>query len=52
MIKNYWNKGKKQKRINIIAIMIISIALLDVGDDYQHAIHILIKFRMSITVGG
>ncbi|SFZ91733.1 hypothetical protein SAMN05428642_102271 [Flaviramulus basaltis] len=47
MIKNYWNRGKKQKTITIIVSLILLIALFVLRDDYQPA---LLFFRKYIFI--
>lgn len=47
MLKNYWNKGKKQKTITIIGGLILLIALFVLRDDYQPA---LLFFRKYIFI--
>ena len=47
MLKNYWNKGKKQKTITIIIGLILLIALFILRDDYQPA---LLFFRKYIFI--
>ena len=47
MIKNYWNKGKKQKTITIIGFLILLIVLFVLRDDYQP---VLLFFRKFIFV--
>ncbi|OEK08618.1 hypothetical protein A8C32_03985 [Flavivirga aquatica] len=52
MIKNYWNKGKKQKRITVIAALILLIALFVLRDDYQPALLFIRKFIFIILLSG
>ena len=52
MIKNYWNKGKKQKTITIIVSLIILIALFALRDDYQPALLFVRKFIFIILLCG
>lgn len=47
MIKNYWNKGKKQKAITILVTLILLIALFVLRDDYQP---VLLFFRKFIFI--
>jgi hypothetical protein len=52
MIKNYWNKGSKQKGI-IIVVALISLALLFfLRDDYQPALLFFRKFIFIILLCG
>ncbi|MDU8886202.1 hypothetical protein RXV94_08525 [Yeosuana sp. MJ-SS3] len=44
MIKNYWNKGIKQKSITIIVSIILLIALFVLRDDYQPALLFVRKY--------
>jgi len=50
MIKNYWNKGKKQKKITIIVALILLIALFVLRDDYQPALLFVRKFIFIILL--
>ncbi|WP_396601187.1 hypothetical protein [Algibacter sp. R77976] len=52
MIKNYWNKGKKQKTITIIVALILLIALFVLRDDYQPALLFVRKFIFIILLSG
>lgn len=52
MIKNYWNKGSKQKRITIIVALILLIALFVLRDDYQPALLFVRKFIFIILLSG
>ena len=52
MIKNYWNKGKKQKTITIIVTLILLIALFVLRDDYQPALLFIRKFIFVILLSG
>ena len=52
MIKNYWNKGRKQKRITIIVALILLIALFVLRDDYQPALLFIRKFVFIILLSG
>lgn len=52
MIKNYWNKGKKQKTITIIVLLILIIALFVLRDDYQPALLFVRKFIFIILLCG
>ena len=50
MIKRYWQKGRKQKRILIIGGIILLILLFVLRDDYQPALLFLRKFIFVILV--
>ncbi|WP_418604052.1 DUF308 domain-containing protein [Hwangdonia sp.] len=50
MIKNYWNKGKKQKKITAIVGLILLIALFVLRDDYQPALLFIRKFIFIILL--
>ncbi|WP_345271917.1 hypothetical protein [Flaviramulus aquimarinus] len=50
MIKNYWNKGKKQKTITVITVLVLLIALFVLRDDYQPALLFLRKFVFIILL--
>ncbi|TBN06464.1 DUF308 domain-containing protein [Hyunsoonleella flava] len=52
MIKNYWNKGKKQKTITIIVGLIVLISLFVLRDDYQPALLFVRKFIFVILLSG
>ncbi|MFI1743867.1 hypothetical protein [Thalassobellus sediminis] len=52
MIKNYWNKGKKQKTITIIVLLILLIVLFVMRDDYQPALLFVRKFIFIILLSG
>lgn len=52
MIKNYWNKGKKQKTITIIVLLLLLIALFVLRDDYQPALLFVRKFIFIILISG
>ncbi|SEQ47993.1 hypothetical protein SAMN05421824_1760 [Hyunsoonleella jejuensis] len=52
MIKNYWNKGKKQKTITVVAIIVLLIALFVLRDDYQPALLFIRKFIFIILLSG
>ncbi|WP_298496453.1 hypothetical protein [uncultured Algibacter sp.] len=52
MIKTYWNKGKKQKTIIIITVLILLIALFVLRDDYQPALLFVRKFIFIILLSG
>mgnify|MGYP000232883769 CR=1 FL=1 len=48
MIKSYWQKGKKQKRIVVIGGIILVLLLFFLRDDYQPALLFLRKYREEI----
>jgi len=50
MIKNYWNKGGKQKRIVIFLLVILIIALFFLRDNYQPALLFIRKFIFILLV--
>jgi len=50
MIKNYWNKGKKQKVITVIMLLILLIALFVLRDDYQPALLFVRKYIFIILL--
>ena len=52
MLKTYWNKGKRQKRITIIVGIILLIALFVLRDDYQPFLLFLRKFFFIILLCG
>ncbi len=51
MIKSYWQKGKKQKRILIGLGLILILALFFLRDDYQPALLFLRKYIFLILLG-
>ena len=50
MIKNYWNRGKRQKTITIIVSIILLIALFFLRDDYQPFLLFIRKYIFIILV--
>ena len=50
MLKNYWNKGKKQKFTTIIIGLIVLIALFVLRDDYQPALLFIRKYIFIILL--
>ncbi|MCF1421887.1 DUF4199 domain-containing protein [Mangrovimonas futianensis] len=52
MIKNYWNKGKKQKRITIFVSIVILILLFVLRDDYQPALLFIRKYIFVLLLAG
>ncbi|WP_303317763.1 hypothetical protein Q4Q34_17780 [Flavivirga abyssicola] len=50
MIKNYWNKGKRQKITTIIIALILLILLFVLRDDYQPALLFIRKFIFIILL--
>ncbi len=51
MIKAYYNKGKKQKRIVIIGAIVLVVLLFFLRDDYQPALLFLRKYSFIILLG-
>lgn len=51
MIKSYWQKGKKQKRIVVIGSLILVLLLFFLRDDYQPALLFLRKYFFIILLG-
>jgi len=52
MIKNYWNKGGKQKRIVIFLSLLLIILLFFLRDDYQPLLLFVRKFIFVILLCG
>ena len=52
MIKNYWNKGTRQKRNIIIGAIILVLLLFFLRDDYQPVLLFLRKFIFLLLLGG
>ncbi len=52
MIKRYWSKGKKQKAIILVFILIIFTVLFVLRDDYQPALLFVRKFIFVILLSG
>ena len=50
MLKNYWNRGGKQKRNVVIIALLLLIALFVLRDDYQPALLFLRKFIFIILL--
>ena len=50
MLKNYWNRGGKQKAIVIVLALILVIALFFLRDDYQPALLFIRKFIFVILL--
>ena len=50
MIKNYWNKGTKQKILLLLLLLIVFIVLFVLRDDYQPALLFLRKFIFIIVL--
>ncbi|MDN3493284.1 hypothetical protein [Winogradskyella bathintestinalis] len=48
MIKNYWNKGSKQKRITILVSLLLLVLLFFFRDDYQPVLLFLRKYIFVI----
>jgi len=52
MIKNYWNKGKKQKVITVILSIVVLFLLFILRDEYQPFLLFLRKFIFVILLCG
>jgi len=52
MIRSYWRKGKKQKRILIVLGIVFLLAIFFLRDDYQPALLFLRKFIFIILLIG
>ncbi len=52
MIRNYWNRGRKQKTITIIGSIILLLLLFFLRDDYQPFLLLIRKFIFVILLGG
>ena len=52
MIKNYWNRGKKQKVITTLGFIILLILLFMLRDDYQPALLFIRKYIFIILLCG
>ncbi|MEZ4874644.1 MAG: hypothetical protein R2793_04165 [Flavobacteriaceae bacterium] len=50
MLKNYWNKGRKQKRIVILGSTLLLLLLFFLRDDYQPALLFLRKYIFLILI--
>lgn len=50
MIKNYWNRGRKQKTITVVGAVIIILLLFFLRDDYQPLLLFIRKFIFVILV--
>ncbi len=50
MIKSYWQKGKKQKRIVLISAIVLILLLFFLRDDYQPALLFLRKYIFIILL--
>ncbi|WP_405296930.1 hypothetical protein [Algibacter sp. Ld11] len=50
MIKNYWNKGKKQKTVTVIGFIILLILLFVLRDDYQPGLLFIRKYIFVILL--
>ena len=50
MLKNYWNKGGKQKTIVIIFSLVLLLALFVLRDDYQPALLFVRKYIFVILL--
>ena len=52
MIKNYWNKGKKQKVITVIGSIVLLLLLFILRDEYQPFLLFIRKFIFVILLCG
>ncbi len=52
MLKNYWNRGRKQKSITIIGGIILLLLLFFLRDDYQPFLLFVRKFIFVILLSG
>ena len=52
MIKRYWQKGAKQKRVVVISAIVILILLFFLRDDYQPALLFLRRYVFLILIAG
>jgi hypothetical protein len=52
MIKKYWQRGAKQKRIVVIGIFVLLILLFFLRDDYQPALLFLRRYVFLILLAG
>ncbi|WP_159019986.1 hypothetical protein [Algibacter sp. L3A6] len=50
MIKNYWNKGKKQKTVTVVGFLVLLILLFVLRDDYQPALLFVRKYIFVILL--
>ena len=50
MIKRYWQKGRKQKVITVLSVLVLLILIFVMRDDYQPALLFLRKFIFIILV--
>jgi len=51
MIKRYWHKGRKQKVITVLGVLIFLVLLFVLRDDYQPALLYLRKYVFVILLG-
>jgi hypothetical protein len=51
MIRRYWQKGRRQRRILIITGIVLFLALFFLRDDYQPALLFLRKYVFIILLG-
>ncbi len=52
MLKNYWNRGSRQKTITIIGLLVLLLLLFFLRDDYQPLLLWIRKFIFVILVMG
>jgi len=52
MIKRYWQKGRKQKVVTLIVMIIVLFTLFIMRDDYQPALLFMRKYLFMILVCG
>ncbi len=52
MIKNYWNRGTKQKKIIIIGVIVLILLLFFLRDDYQPFLLFIRKYIFVILLSG
>ncbi len=52
MIKRYWQKGAKQKRITVVIGLVLLMTLFILRDDYQPALLFIRKFIFIILLSG
>lgn len=52
MIKNYWNRGIKQKIVTVIVFLVLLVLLFVLRDDYQPALLFIRKYIFIILVVG
>ncbi|MEO6347219.1 MAG: hypothetical protein ABIO60_04835 [Aquaticitalea sp.] len=50
MLKNYWNRGRKQKTITVIGVIVLILAIFFLREDYQPFLLFIRKFIFVILV--